>query len=306
MLSDEKLAEIAAGYAKNKPELSLSVGILTPSGITRHCFGESGVRMPVHAHTYEIGSVTKTFTAALAVQRALDLDMCVFSGVTLRQLFTHSAGIPEYPLPDRMDENPFADVTAADVRAFLADKTPGRDAPWAYSNTGFARIGMFLEEKFHCPFYRLLADFISGTLHLPHTHFGFAGADLCGHDGSHASRWQWRENSAFLPAGGLVSDLSDMMEYLRLQMQVPAFGVCHRIHWETEMPFDMGLAFMRQKDSGVVFSMGLTGGFSSFIGFDPVRQNGAVVLSNYCGYGYGNPDTPSGIGFVILNTLQAI
>lgn len=60
---------------------------------------------------------------------------------------------------------------------------------------------------------------------------------------------------------------------------------------------------MKQKEDGIIFCSGLTPGFSSVIGFDSEKQIG-VVVSNYCGYGYGNTDTPMEIGFSIVNTLS--
>lgn len=226
----------------------------------------------------------------------------VREGITLEQLLTHSSGIKEYPLLQTGVDNPYSHITADDVISYVSHTEKGA-VDWEYSNTGFSLIGIYLSEKLKSPFSKVLEDFIKKHLHLQSTYIGYQGADLLGHNGEHAFRWQWDKNSAFLPAGCLISSLDDMVQYLRLHMGSDMYQECHRKHLTTQMPFDMGLAFMRQRETDIVFCMGLTEGFSSFIGFDSSKKFGVAVLSNYCGFGYGSKCTPNGIGFSILNDL---
>ncbi len=307
MLSCYEIADISRPYAMGKPGISVSVGIIAPAGISRYCVGVDGTIIPAHDHTYEIGSITKTFVASLIAslrpQGAVCLKDIVRSGITVEQLLTHSSGIQEYPLPQTRHENPFSNVTAQDLLSFIDHSSTGEKV-WEYSNTGFALIGIFLQEKLGRPFTQLLEDFVRNDLHLQHTYIGYQGAELSGHNGNHVFQWRWEKNSAFLPAGCLVSSLEDMLQYLQIHMSLKDYGICHQTHLVTQMPFDMGLAFMKQKETGIIFAMGLTDGFSSFIGFDSKKRYGCVVLSNYCGPGYGEPDTPNGIGFSILNRIH--
>ena len=164
-------------------------------------------------------------------------------------------------------------------------------------------IGIYLEEKLKKNFSDILEEYIENTLKLRNTHIGYEGADLLGHNKTSTLKWFWNKESAFLPAGSLISTIDDMTEYLKIHMHNNTYALCHETHLETDMPFNMGLGFMKQKEDGIVFCAGLTPGFSSVIGFDSFKQFGVVVLSNYCGYGYGNPDIPMGIGFSILNEL---
>ncbi len=307
MLSSCEITNITRPYTMGKPEISVSIGIIAPAGISRFCVGIDGTIMPTHDHTYEIGSITKTFVASRMVtlirQGTASLKDIVRNGITLEQLLTHSSGIQEYPVPQTGVENSFSGVTVQDLLNFI-DRSPVGEKVWEYSNTGFALLGIFLTEKLGCPFSQTLEDFVQNELHLQHTHIGYQGAELFGHNESFAFQWRWEKTSAFLPAGCLVSSLNDMLQYLQIHMTLQDYEICHQTHLVTQMPFDMGLAFMKQKETGIVFAMGLTDGFSSFIGFDSAKKYGCVVLSNYCGPGYREPDTPNGIGFEILNRLR--
>ncbi len=307
MLSSCEIADIARPYTMGKPKILVSIGIITPTGVSRFCVSVDGTISPVHDRTYEIGSITKTFVASrvmgLIRQGTASLKDIVRNGITLEQLLTHSSGIQEYPVPQTGFENSFSGVTVQDLLDFI-DRSPVGEKVWEYSNTGFALLGAFLQKKLGCPFAQLLEDFVQNDLHLQHTRIGYQGAELLGHNASHAFQWHWEKTSAFLPAGCLVSSLDDMLQYLQIHMNLEDYEICHQTHFVTQMPFDMGLAFMKQKETGIVFAMGLTDGFSSFIGFDSAKKYGCVVLSNYCGPGYGIPDTPNGIGFELLNRLR--
>ncbi len=306
MITENAIADIVYPYAKDKPNIMVSIGIVTPSEVLKICIGTNGKIRPVLQATYEIGSITKSFVASMIVklidQGIISLSDCVREGITLEQLLTHSSGIKEYPLMQTGMDNPYSHVTADDVISYVANTERGT-GDWEYSNTGFSLIGIYLSEKLKVPFSKMLEDFIKRTCNLKSTYIGYQGADLLGHNSKHAFRWQWDENSAFLPAGCLSSSLDDMIKYLLLHMNSDMYQECHRKHLATQMPFDMGLAFMRQRETDIVFCMGLTEGFSSFIGFDSSKKYGVAVLSNYCGYGYGDKCTPNGIGFSILDDL---
>lgn len=109
---------------------------------------------------YEIGSITKQFTAAaiLQLQQAGKLsiddklskylpDAPHADEVTLRQLLSHTSGLPEYL--DAMEEEHTIDKPArfdqliAHVAGKPLDFTPG--SRWSYSNTGYALLGRLIE-----------------------------------------------------------------------------------------------------------------------------------------------------------------
>lgn len=244
MITENAIVDIVYPYAKGKPDILVSIGIVTPSEVLKICIGTDGKIRPVLNTTYEIGSITKSFVASLIVKLigrgSISLSDYVREGITLEQLLTHSSGIKEYPLLQTGVDNPYSHITADDVISYVSHTEKGA-VDWEYSNTGFSLIGIYLSEKLKSPFSKVLEDFIKSTCNLQSTYIGYQGADLLGHNGEHAFRWQWDKNSAFLPAGCLISSLDDMVQYLRLHMGSDMYQECHRKHLTTQMPFDMGL-----------------------------------------------------------------
>ena len=127
-------------------------------------------KMPDGDTVYEIGSVTKTFTATLLASAELSgrvtLDTPVAQllpdfkipsrggkEITLGLLATQHSGLPRMPsnfLPRDL-ANPYADYDAAKLKAFLAGYRLPRDpgASHEYSNLGFGLLGYALAQLEH-------------------------------------------------------------------------------------------------------------------------------------------------------------
>ena len=135
--------------------------------VYRKAYGLRDVERKLAAATdthYEIGSITKQFTAAaiLQLQEAgklrIDDKLSKYlpeashaDEVTLRQLLSHTSGLPEYL--DAMEEDHTIDKPArfdqlmAHVTGKPLDFAPG--SRWAYSNTGYALLGRIIETVSH-------------------------------------------------------------------------------------------------------------------------------------------------------------
>ena len=57
--------EILEYTTKDNVDAVITVGIVKDGQISYKVYGENGKELPAELHTYEIGSLTKTFTAAL-------------------------------------------------------------------------------------------------------------------------------------------------------------------------------------------------------------------------------------------------
>ena len=126
-------------------------------------------RIPTDVGThYEVASITKQFTAAAILQLReagkLDIDATLAtylpaaphaSEVTLRQLLSHTSGMPEYfdgPDVEEAAGKPTTfDMVMARVAGKPLDFPPG--AKWSYSNTGYILLGRIIElishESYH-------------------------------------------------------------------------------------------------------------------------------------------------------------
>ena len=156
--------------------------------------------------TYNAFSVTKTFTALavlqLAAAKKLEIDQPVKSylqdfpyspGITIRQLLSHSAGIPN-PIPlswihltnehSSFDRNKF-------FSAVFARNNKTRSAPnekFAYSNLGYVLLGELIEKVSGLTYEQYITDNIIDKLGLTSDQLAFEipGA------GSHAKGYQKR------------------------------------------------------------------------------------------------------------------
>jgi D-alanyl-D-alanine carboxypeptidase len=142
-------------------------------------FADLELKVPATPDTvFEIGSITKQFTAAaimlLVEQGKIGLSdpagtylpqlPDAWKAVTIRQLLTHTSGIPDYEEIMGYDgyRNP---MTAEQVIALAAGKAmdfqPGTN--WNYSNTGYFLLTLILEKVGGEPY----ASFVQGHILVP-------------------------------------------------------------------------------------------------------------------------------------------
>jgi CubicO group peptidase (beta-lactamase class C family) len=110
--------------------VGIAAGVIDAGGRTITCHGPMAIGDPrrVTADTiFEIGSVTKVFTGALLadmVERGeVALDDLVLNRFTLRDLASHTSGMPRLP----------SNLTPADINDPYADYT--RDQLWEFVST---------------------------------------------------------------------------------------------------------------------------------------------------------------------------
>jgi D-alanyl-D-alanine carboxypeptidase len=145
-------------------------------------------RLPARPDTFfEIGSITKQFTAAsiLQLQEAGKLqinrplsdylpDAPHAKEVTLRQLLTHTSGLHDYlDLPprdvDRLASRPISyNDLIARVAPLPLDFEPG--SRWSYSNTGYLLLGKVIETVSGQTYEGYLRRHILGPLQMKNTH----------------------------------------------------------------------------------------------------------------------------------------
>jgi D-alanyl-D-alanine carboxypeptidase len=141
---------------------------------------------------FRVGSVSKTFTATLVLKLAakgrlrLDEPIATYlpgllpypEPITVRQLLQHTSGLPRDLAPqytwttaEEVDTERF--VHFGEVEA-IHDSTvqpllfpPGTS--WSYSNTGYNVLALLVEKLTGRRFEQVLADWITGPLHLADT-----------------------------------------------------------------------------------------------------------------------------------------
>ena len=259
---------------------------------------------------FEIGSITKTFTAALLADEvlagAVSLETPVgkllpgFSipersgkPITLLDLATQTSGLPR--LPTNMgtsSDNPYADYDAAKLKAFLAGYALPRDpgSEYEYSNLGFGLLGYALAQQEHTDYPTLLKRRILDPLHMTDSGVALTTAMRAhlarGHDALGKTTGNW-DFDALAGCGAIRSSAEDMVRYLRANMGLdksPLDAVLSEAQQpRRDVPHGrIGLAWMTRKSAGgdIVWHNGMTGGYASFVGFDANKTRGVVVLTN--------------------------
>jgi CubicO group peptidase (beta-lactamase class C family) len=280
---------------------SLVIGVI--DGGERRVFGfaKPGVPAPDGGTVFEIGSVTKTFTglllaqAVVAGQVKLDdpVDTAASPGrpMTLLDLATHTSGLPRQPgnLAPAHGDDPYADYGRPALKAFRSGyrltRAPG--SAYAYSNLGMGLLGDVLAERDHKTYAALVAERITGPLHMASTGMGDTPVPVGGHDafGKPVPPWHF---DALAGAGSLRSNADDMLRYLHAMMDGrkqpgSAFYVAQTAQRATNLPDTrIGLAWHLSQRQGttLVWHNGMTGGYASYIGYTDDGRRGVVVLAN--------------------------
>lgn len=305
-------------YVDEYEGVGASVGLIDHGTIQFFSYGKKSIdgNEAVSEKTvFEIGSITKVFTTLalmdMVAKKKVRLDDPVelyLPGVrvpekggtkmTLRHLATHCSGLPFMPsnFDPKDPSNPYADYSVEDLYEFLngyqLEKVPG--AYFEYSSVGMGLLGHILSLKADLSYEQLISKSILKKLKMKHTGVSLTPemqADLAkGHDARQAAEY-WDLTEAAAGAGALRSNVEDMTQFLAANMgslRSPLTSLlreCHKRQCATgpDTPdTDMGLGWIisHSDQADVVWHNGGTGGFRTFLGFNPKTEKGIVVLSN--------------------------
>lgn len=319
--------EMLAYTTQNNNDAIITVGVIQNGEMTYDDYGENGKKLSPEEHIYEIGSVTKTFTASLLC-KAVSEDRLSFDDSidehlqlerqeyypTIRELVTHTSGYKGYYFETPMVSNffrggnSFAGITQEMLLKRINDvDIVESDNPFVYSNFGFAALGLVLNEIYDDDYTHLMNEYISEELGFEKTRISDGSGNLKGY-------WQWLEADAYLPAGALLSTITDMLKYAQLHMggEPGYLNLAHEALAEVnntpESYEKMGIyidavdvGWMIDRQNGIFWHNGATSNFNSYIGFDRENQVGVVILSNLPP-DYRIPATVMGIK--LLTSLQ--
>ncbi len=319
-VSDSAIQAIVRSRVDSKISTGIVVGVIDPNGHRRvFAYGTSATARPLDARSvFEIGSITKTFTATLLadmvnrgevslsdpVAKFLPAGVTVpernGKQITLLDLATQSSGLPgNIPNMHPADAgNPYADYTVAQLYAFLGSYTLPRDigSQYEYSNVGVGLLGHALARRLGMPYDEALRRRVLDPLGLNDTRItltsGMRVRLALGHDeaGDVVPNW---DLPALAGAGALRSTLNDMLDYVAANMaadvdstRMPLGAAMHNAHERRRSaagPMSIGLLWHLLPVSNtvsVVWHNGGTGGYRTFAGFNPESHTGVVVLSN--------------------------
>jgi serine-type D-Ala-D-Ala carboxypeptidase/endopeptidase len=278
---------------------------------------------------FEIGSVTKVFTSLLLADMvnrnevALDDPAAKYlpeevkmperngKSITLLDLSTHTSGLPRLPsnMKPKDLRNPYADYRVDDLYQFLSGYELPRDpgSEFEYSNLGGGLLGHVLACRAGTDYESLIGTRITQPLGMPDTGITLSSSMkhrmATGHTAMLAPTANW-DVPTLAGAGALRSSANDMLTFLEafLGYKESPLAPAMKAMFEVRRPTgqgkgEIGLGWIIYSADGreIANHDGGTGGFRSWVGYDPKERIGVVVLSN------GTRSGVEDIGLHLLN-----
>jgi CubicO group peptidase (beta-lactamase class C family) len=312
---DRKVDSAIRPYILLRATVGLSVGILRGGKTYFYGYGETGKgnnQVPNEHTLYEIGSLSKTFTAILLADAANDglvkLDDPVskylpdsipelsYEGIpiTLKTLSNHSSGIPR--MPDNFqpvdNSNPYKDYDDEKLFGFYKNFRPTRKPgeKYEYSNVAAGTLGVILEKVERDSYESLFLKKICQPLGMSETRQFLRKDDSSkfakGYqvDGTPSAPWDFE---ALAPAGAIRSTAFDLLKYANGNMGaappslLKAMDVTHIITFnDSTVRVGLGWHYIKPGSDDVIFHNGQTGGYHSYLAMNPKKRFAVVILSN--------------------------
>lgn len=266
-------------------------------------------------HTpFGIGSVSKTFSGAvlmdMVAQREVSLETKVgeildahrseLAEVSLRELASHTAGLPDFTASEAISQDIWFGLLHADgetqdaagtVADVLAQHVTGRGT-YSYSTCGIALLAHLLAHRAGTTYKQLLTQRILKPLSLTGTRLPVTQAGL-------PKGWQkgllggrpaepWTLNG-LAPGGGVWSTSADLATWLRLTRdgRQPGAAGLEPVAAAPIPPYmpeaQVAITWFRADSPGgepMVFHNGLTGSHHAFVGYCPRTRRGLAYLVN--------------------------
>lgn len=283
---------------------------------------------------FEIGSITKTFTATilakLVYEGQVDLNEPISNilpvkmhqdglngkKVTLLHLANHTSGFPKEPgnivLDLTLPGSSYKDYDKNELYNYLSNNlilqsTPGTKRD--YSNLAAGLLGHLLELITNQPYEELLNESICKPLNMDRT---FVTIDpvrqqyiVPGRNpkGQIVPNWELNVLSS---SGGIKSTAEDLAKYLHAQMSDTTYYLLTQrptIRYTEHNTAGLGWAWYNYQDKKFVDATGGTGGYSCIVIFERSTQTAIVLLTNVSAFFASQGYYISKLGIELHNSL---
>ena len=309
------IEDIVKPYVDHENTRALSIATINKGEIKYYNYGscsKDDPNPPTTQSVYEIGSITKTFTATVLAQmvkegkvqltdpisKFLPKDVWKWTtdtlSITLEELATHTSGLPRLATNARKRQflsltNPYKYYSKEDLYDFLRAYSPKLkgERTSEYSNLGFGLLGTILADIDGTSYEEMVANRIFRPLNMSHTFIDRKGKDILkGHNGAGKSTSPW-DFQSMAGAGAIRSCTKDMMNYLQAHLYASdndAYYLTHQPKADFGEKDKIGLGcIIKPTTSGnysKIFHNGGTYGFLSSMVIDKEQQIGVIVFSN--------------------------
>ena len=267
---------------------------------------------------YDIGSISKTLSAHLILQLAekglLSLEKSASDYLplpkgdypTLYELLTHTAGyghltpagitVPALLRHGYARRNIYEGCTSDTVIRCLGRRKKKKQYGYSYSDFPFAILAVIAETVTGKPFSLLIEDFVQNELGMKET-FVSVPEEKRDPPSAYGKRtvgyWKWENDNPYIAAGGLVSNVCDMLTYIRHQIESEKtfIGAAHQICKASVSPkrnLASCIGWHTYKRSDQLWHVGGVGTFRSSVVINKKRRIGVIVLGNSKGVASAN------------------
>jgi CubicO group peptidase (beta-lactamase class C family) len=298
--------------------IGMVAGVIEPQGRRVAAYGSlaKNDRRPLNGDTvFEIGSMTKVFTS-LVLTKYLPAGVKVPERngrkITFADLSTQSSGLPRLPsnLNPKDATNPYADYSVEQLYQFLSGYQLTRDIgeKYEYSNLGAGLLGHVLSLRAGMDYEAMVKTRICDPLGMASTRVtlspGLKARLAIGHSTTLAAAPNW-DLPTLAGAGALRSTADDLLTFLAANLGYVKTPLAAAMAAQVSIRRPTGAAnleiayawhVLTKDGNSIIWHNGGTGGYSSFMGFDPQRRTAVVVLSNIA-----TPPGPDDIGRHLLD-----
>ncbi len=338
-LLDSSQAYSVLKYAKYFPdETQLAIGFVAGNahryvGVKRQ--NDSLVYVNNCNSVFEIGSITKTFTATMLAKLVYEgkvdlnepiknilpfrLHQSALKGkeITLLHLANHTSGFPKEPDNITADwtipGSPYKSYDAVKLYEFLSSRLVLQSVPGekrVYSNLGGGLLGHLLTLVTGKPYEDLMMESVCFPLGMHRT---FTTVDsvrkqylVPGRDplGRIAPHW---ELNVLVGGGGIMSTVEDLAKYLYAQMTDTTYYFLTQqptIQYTEHNTAGLGWTWYTNGNRNFVDATGGTGGYSCIVIFERSTKTAVILLTNVSAFPASRGDYVSRLGIELFNSLE--
>jgi CubicO group peptidase (beta-lactamase class C family) len=246
---DKTVDSLLDNYINTVGNVGASVGIYIKGKDYYYDYGETvkdNKQLPTNATLYEIGSISKTFTATLLAKAVIDKKARLqdaitkylpdsvaanadLQAITLQQLSNHSSGLPRLPFSMNFTvtnylqpyENFDNKALFAFLKQFKATRKPGDT--YEYSNLAVGLLGVILERIYKKTYEQLVLEQIAKPIGLTNTKITLTQQDSTllaqgyNEKGEAVPAWRFKSLAA---CGAIKSNGADLLQYGKQQLAV--------------------------------------------------------------------------------------
>ncbi len=325
-------------YAAKSKTAGFSIAVINGTQVSQYHYGETKLgnkTLPNSQTLYEIGSVTKVFTAIAThywvtnvkgmfittpIEGFLPSNLASKlslndTKITFKQLLNHTSGFPRIPNDLLNNSDPYKGYDSTKMYSYILGnnllRTPGTEPQSEqqafnfYSNFAYGIAGTILERNHSQSLDGIFKTYILNDLNMSNTTLNnienVSNKAYPHSSTNNASYWHF---SGMAGAGGLKSCLSDMIKFAQKQLST-AVGTSYQICQQPTVQingkdyFGLGWEYYYTKTGKRInVKDGGTGGFTAFIAFEKTSQKAIVALFN-------NENT-NGMATPFVNLLEEI